>query len=131
MELRSIILCISAIDQELVQEVRCPTEHYSLCATALNPAGDSSFLHFLNSLQAMSLMENPVASLLIYLSIIPLFPQLVPNYVLTSSTISFSRTLLSKYSSGCGPIMGNPLILAINATSSCTGLSIQRMSSCT
>jgi hypothetical protein len=97
----------------------------------MTPARAYSFLHFCSILQAIILLENLVALSLISLSTMPLFPLLVPNYAFTSSFISFSHTLLSKYSSGCASTIGNPVILAINSTSNYTGLSIQRMSPCT
>jgi hypothetical protein len=97
----------------------------------MTPAGASSFLNFLSILQEMRLLANLVVLSLISLSTMPMFPLLVPNCAFTSSSISFSHALLSKYSSGCVPTIGNPVILVINATSSCTNLLIQRMLPCT
>jgi hypothetical protein len=134
MELGSIILHNSTVDKKMVQEVRHPTENtpFVHCAAiAMTPAGASSFLHFLSNLQDMILLANLVTLSLISLSTIPMFPMLVPNCSFTSSMISFSLVLLSKYSYGCVPIIGNLVILVINATSTCTGLSIQRIPPCT
>jgi hypothetical protein len=49
MELFSIILCISAIYQKLVQQIWCPAEHYTLCALC-NYCYNSCWGFFLSAL---------------------------------------------------------------------------------
>jgi len=106
-----------------------PFAYYTI--TAMIPIGVSSFQHFLINLQDIIFLMNLVTLLLMSLSTMPMFHLSVPSCDFTSSTISFSPTLLSKYSSGYSLSVGNPVILAINATSSCTSLSIHMMSPCT
>jgi hypothetical protein len=106
-----------------------PFVHFT--TTMMTLAGASYFLHFLNNLKDMILLMNLVMLSLISLSTIPLFPQFMPNCSLTNSMISFSSALLSMYSYHCVLIVGNLLILAINTTSICTSISIQRIPPCT
>jgi hypothetical protein len=96
-------------------------------ATAIILVGTSSLQNFLNSFQAIILLGNLVALSLMSFMTNPLFPLVVSNCALTCSVISFSCTLLSRYSSGHASTMGSLVILEINATSIYISLSIHKM----
>jgi hypothetical protein len=98
---------------------------------AITLADTSCLWHFLNSLQAISLLENLLTLSLMSLITMTLLSRLVLKYTFTSSVISFSRALLSRYYSGCTLTFGSPVILETNATSIYTGLSIHMMPPCT
>jgi hypothetical protein len=132
MELGSIIFPISTIYQKLVQQVWWPTEHYSfraLCDYCNKSYWCFFFMEFPQKFENHELDGKLFMVSLISLITMPLLPQLVPNYALTSSVISFLSALLSKYSSGCASNVGSPVILK-SATFICTGLSIHKMPMC-
>jgi hypothetical protein len=134
MELSSIILCIFVVDQELVQEVRCPTKHYPLlhtARTAMTPAGASSFLHFLNKLASHELVGKPCHIIVDVSKNNAHFPSVGTKLFLDYLDDLLLAHFVIQVFFVCAPTMGNPVILEINATSSYTGLSIQEFLPCT
>jgi hypothetical protein len=93
--------------------------------------GASYFLHFLNNLQAISLLDKLVVESLVHFMTIPWFPLFFPNYAFTIYEISFSRDLFSRYSSGCAPQVGNPVTLEIKEISIGTIMLIHMIPPCT